>query len=92
MALKLSFKLNRCNYRGTLEEIESKINNDLSNRLNQLRIQYSRFYRPSKDSIKVIFPSEKEINKVTEKAEELKRHGFEPRVSMYTALVSTPPS
>ena len=82
MAFKLSFRFNRTAYHGTLEEIKQQITNKLTRSLNTLRIEVMRFYSPSRDSIKVLFSDEKDVNKALDKFDELKRDGFEPRISM----------
>ena len=83
MAFKLSFKiLNRNRYNGTSEEINRLITNNLTTALNQHNIEVSRFYNPSRDSVKVLFTTEKALNKAMKKSELLRGAGFEPRMSI----------
>ncbi|CAL4163837.1 unnamed protein product [Meganyctiphanes norvegica] len=82
MALKISFRFSRRGYSGTTEEIQDKITRNLVRTLNQNRIQHSRLYTPSRESIKAIFINEADINKAIELTDTLKTAGFEPRISM----------
>lgn len=82
MAMKVSFRFNRTHFRGTHEEIIQSITNAVTAKLNELRIEHSRAYTPSRDSIKILFPTEEQINKVLDNTEVLKAAGFEPRSSM----------
>ena len=82
MAYKLSLKINRTRYQGNIEEVNRKINQDLINITNTQRIEILRIFQPSRDSIKVLFPDEKNVNKALKKSEALKSAGFEPRLSM----------
>ena len=49
---------------------------------NDLRIECTRYYTPSRDSLKVLFPSEKELNKAINKTNSFFAAGFEPRLTM----------
>ena len=83
MALKLIFRYNRANYdRGTEYEKDNKIKQNLKNVLDSMGITSSHMYTPSRQSVKVIFPTEADIDKVMEKEEEIKAEGFEPRMSL----------
>ena len=82
MALKVSFKFDKTKFRGTHEEINQAITNAITAKLNELRIEHSRAYTPSRVSIKILFPTEDQINKVLDSTEALKTAGFEPRSSM----------
>ena len=82
MAFKLSFKINRNKYTGNVESDNKKINQDLVNVTNTQRIELLRIYQPSRDSIKALFPDEKNLNKALIKSTALKAAGFEPRLSM----------
>ena len=81
MAFKLSFKFQRNNYQGTPESMHTQICNNIKAKLNEHSIQIIRHYNPSRDSIKIIFPNETEINKVMRSARHFKEAGFEPRLS-----------
>ena len=82
MAYKLSFKINRTRYTGNAEDINRQINQELVSVANSQRIELLHIYQPSRDSIKVIFPDEKNVNKAMTKSAALKSAGFEPRLSM----------
>ena len=82
MAYKLSFKIDRNKYTGNVEAVNRKINQDLVNVTNAQRIELLRIYQPSRDSIKALFPDEKNLNKALNKSTILKAAGFEPRLSM----------
>ena len=80
MAFKLSFKFDRSNHHGSYEKVKQSITNDLTQKLNDFGLQPTRFYNPSYSSIKVLFPSDKLINKTLDKYSELKSYGYEPRM------------
>ena len=82
MAYKLSFKIERNKYTGDVETVNRKINQDLVNVTNAQRIELLRIYQPSRDSIKALFPDEKNLNKALNKSTVMKAAGFEPRISM----------
>ena len=82
MAYKLSFKINRARYTGNAEDINRQINQELVRVRNIQHIELLRIYQPSRDSIKVLFPDEKNTNKAITKSAALKSAGFEPRLSM----------
>ena len=82
MAYKLSFKINRSRYTGNVEDINRKINQELIAATNAQRIETLRIFQPSRDSIKALFPDEKNLNKALRKSAELSAAGFEPRMSM----------
>ena len=65
MALKLIFKFSREDFNhGTKHEIDEQIKVKLQQILSDQEITASHMYRPSLNSIKVIFPTESEIEKV----------------------------
>ena len=82
MAYKLSFKYQRNRYSGTMADTRSKVEADMKKLLNEKKINCQRFYSASRDSIKVVFPNEIEVNKIMDKAGEYTQAGFEPRMSM----------
>ena len=82
MAYKLSFKINRTRYTGNAEDINRQINQELINITNIQHIELLRIYQPNRDSIKVLFPDEKNLNKAMTKSATLKSAGFEPRLSI----------
>ena len=64
MALKLIFKYNRNDYTtGTEQDKDNKIKQDLNNILGSKGITTSHMYSPSRQSVKVIFPTEGDIDK-----------------------------
>ena len=83
MAFKLSFKIMyRNRFPGTVEEANRLITNSLTAALNQHSIEVARHYNPSRDSVKVLFSTEKALNKAMRKSELLQAAGFEPRMSI----------
>ena len=82
MAHKLSFKYQRQNYHGTIQELNTQVTNEIKLKLNQHNIHTIRVYDPSRDSIKVLIPTEKDVNQVLLKIADFKEAGFEPRISM----------
>ena len=82
MAYKLSFKFDRNKYTGNVESANKKINQQLINVTNAQGIELLRVFQPSRDSIKALFPDEKNLNKTLKKSTVLKAAGFEPRLSM----------
>ena len=82
MAYKLSFKIDRSKYMGDAEFVNRKINQELVNVTNTHSIELLRIYQPSRDSIKAMFPDEKNLNKALNKSIVLNAAGFEPRLSM----------
>ena len=82
MSYKLTFRYTRNRYNGTLEEINQQIFNELKAKLNTYNIQSTRFYNPSRVSIKVLFPTEKQVNEALDKTEGFKASGFEPKLPM----------
>ena len=67
MSYKLTFRYTRNRYNGTLEEINQQIFNELKAKLNTYNIHSTRFYNPSRVSIKVLFPTEKQVNEALDK-------------------------
>ena len=82
MAYKLSFKFDRNKYTGDIESVNRKINRELNSVTNTNGIELLRIFQPSRDSIKALFPDEKNLNKALKKSTVLKAAGFEPRLSM----------
>ena len=84
MAYKLIFRFDRNRYTGlpSPNERKQQIFNDLMKKTNDLRIDCARYYKPSRDSLKVLFPSEKELNKALKKTNSFNAAGFEPRLTM----------
>merc|ERR1711874_604758 len=84
MAYKLIFKFDRNRYTGSPSPKESnqQIFNDIMKKTNDLRIECTRYYTPRRDSLKVLFPSEKELNKALKKKNNFIAAGFEPRLAM----------
>ena len=82
MSLKILFKFVRSAYRGTNDEVNIKIKQDLTNALTELSIDTNKIFNPSRDSIKAIFPNEGMINKTLKKSGTLQTKGFDPRLSI----------
>ena len=82
MAYKISFKFDRSIYNGTEEQADEQIKNKIQKKLNELKLNYSRQYKPSRDSITILFPSEDMLNKVLDKFDLFKAVGFEPKIMM----------
>ena len=82
MSLKVSFRFNRSRFHGTLEEVNNAIKGTLTAALNNFVVESTNIYAPTRDSIKVLFPSENEINKIFANIDQFKAAGLEPRISM----------
>ena len=80
--IEVRIKIERNKYTGDVETVNRKINQDLVNVTNAQRIELLRIYQPSRDSIKALFPDEKNLNKALNKSTVMKAAGFEPRISM----------
>ena len=76
------FDRNRYTNSNTPKERNQTIINELFQITNDLNIECTRLYTPSRDSLKALFPTEKEINKVLKKTQNFIAAGFEPRLSM----------
>ena len=83
MALKLIFKLQREDYsQGSWQENNNRIKTNLNNILNDKGITITHIHTPARNSVKVIFPTDGDIDKVMKNAEAIKNEGFEPRMSL----------
>ena len=83
MALKLIFKFRRDEYTNrTRQENDENIKLNLQQILNEMAITATHMYKPSMDSIKVIFPTDSEIDKVIANEEAFKNKNFEPKMSL----------
>ena len=83
MALKLIFKFCRDDYTlSSKQENDDQIKQNLNHILSDKGITFSHMYRPSRNSVKVIFPTDSEIDKVMESEEEFKAKNFEPKMSL----------
>ena len=83
MALKLLFKYKREDHGiGTEYDVDLQVKQNLKNILEAKGITISHMYKPSRYSLKVIFPTEADIDKVMEHEEEIKAENFEPRMSL----------
>ena len=61
---------------------ENVIKQKLNRLLDSMGIVASHMYKPARNSVKVIFPTEKEIDKVIENEEVFKAENFEPKMSL----------
>ena len=83
MRLKISFRFYRDNYNTDVVQNENESIRQLIFRLlDDKGIASSRIYRPSRNSIKIIFPTDEEVNKVMKNANYFIESGFHPRLSM----------
>ena len=83
MTYKLAFRFNRSTYvEGIMEKYNPQITRRLATLLDHKIITYSHIYEPSRNSIKVVFPNENEIDKVFKNIEIFTNENFEPRLSL----------
>ena len=83
MALKLTFKFRRDDYTyRTRQENDEKIKVNLQKILNENEITASHMYKPAMNSIKVLFPTDSEVDKVIKNEEAFKNENFEPKMSL----------
>ena len=83
MHFVIAFRFIRTQYSPTImQEQNPEIKRRLSSILDQLIINYTHMYNPARNSLKVIFSSESEINSVMEHIEAFKRENFEPRLGL----------
>ena len=83
MALKIIFKFKRDDYNHeTKQENDEQIKQNLNRILITNGITTSHFYPPVWNSIKVIFPTDSEIDRVMENEEAFKSENFEPKMSL----------
>ena len=83
MHFVIAFRFIRTQYSPTImQEQNPEIKRRLSSILDQLIINYTHMYNPARNSLKVIFSSESEINSVMENIEAFKRENFEPRLGL----------
>ena len=65
MAFKVNFRFARENYSTEImQQNNSTIKTILLGKLDEKQILYTRIYAPSRNSIKVLFPSDDEVNMV----------------------------
>ena len=83
MAYKLSFRFEREDHtiEGSVEN-NNEIRTLLSSKLDEKLIRTHRIYTPSRNSIKVLFPSDEEVNKVLQDTQHFIAVGFHPKISM----------
>ena len=81
MAFKVNFRFARENYSTEImQQNNSTIKTILLGKLDEKQILYTRIYAPSRNSIKVLFPSDDEVNKVLANTEHF--NPFQPKISM----------
>ena len=81
MAFKVNFRFARENYSTEImQQNNSTIKTMLLGKLDEKQILYTRIYAPSRNSIKVLFPSDDEVNKVLANTEHF--NPFQPKISM----------
>ena len=82
MAPKLTFHLNGTSNLSTSSDNNLDIKIRLLKTLEEKEILYSHIYAPTKTSIKVIFPTETEIDKVMNASEYFKMHNLNPKMNL----------
>ena len=83
MAFKISFRFNRDNYNTDHMQNENERIKQLTFRLlDEKNIVSSRIYRPSRNSVKVMFPTDDSVNKVMKNANYFIASGLHPRITM----------
>ena len=83
MSLKIAFRFDRTNYSSTArQEQNAQIKQKILGIFDQKGIEYCNIYTPARNSIKVIFPSETEVNKVVNNIDIFQTDNFEPRLGL----------
>ena len=77
-SFKLAFRYERRDVRMDSEAYKTQ----LKALLDSMEIHTTRIYNPSYNSIKVIFPTENELNKVMGRRAFCEQHGYIPKISM----------
>ena len=80
---KIAFRFNRDTYGAEVDWIAAnkEITCQVLHLLDQTKIVSTRIYAPSRNSVKVIFPSETQLNKVLEHREYFEQNFYFPRIS-----------
>ena len=83
-AYKIAFRFNRDTYGDEVNWIaaDHEIMRQIQHLLDQKQIKPNRIYELGRNSIKVIFPSEIQLNKVLEHREYFEENYYSPRISM----------
>ena len=83
MAYRLVFRFERGDYSEAVRaDTDREIKTILQQKFDQKRIKVSRIYAPSRNSIKVIFLSEDELNKVMDNEEHFIVENLYPKISI----------
>ena len=83
MSYKISFRYNREEYTDDVRITDNRdIKSILYRRFEEKEIISSRIFSPSRNSIKVIFPSDEEVNKVMDDTRHFTSKGLHPKLSM----------
>ena len=83
MALKLSFRFQRANYSpGAMRISDDRIKQNLKRIFDAKGITYSHIYDPTRNAIKAIFPTEKELDKALLNEEAFKTENLTPKMSL----------
>ena len=77
-SFKLAFRFERRNH----NHDDNQYKLQLKGLLDGIEATTTRIYTPSLNSIKVLFPTEAELNKVMDNKAFIEHHGFTPRLSM----------
>ena len=90
MAYKLNFKFVRNNYNLEFRAGgDERVKTTLQTLLARKNISTSRLYNPTRNSLKVIFPSEVELNKVLENKEMFLSENLTPQLSLSVKATRT---
>jgi len=83
MSYRIAFRFERDNYSAEVRKDSDRlIRQTLHEKLDRKGIQSSRIYTPSRNTIKVIFQSEKELNKVLDNEDHFKAAFLYPKISI----------
>ena len=83
MAYKLAFRFTRADYSEAAKaDTDRVIRTTLQEKLDTKHIQTSRIYMPSRNTVKVIFHSETELNKVLSNEDYFKAANLAPKISI----------
>ena len=83
MSFKLAFRFKRNNYSPeAMREGDEEIKRNLKIILDTRTVNFNHMYPPARNSIKVIFPSESEIEKILAHPEHFIENHYEPKMSL----------
>ena len=83
MSYKIAFRFERINYSPTsMSQNNARINGKIKTLLDEKGINYSHIYEPSRNSIKAIFPTEIEVDKIFKHEKYFIDENFTPKMSL----------